>query len=121
VFAALFGVSYLATVVVTTMCVLAVAPPGTKGLAVGLMWSVHQLGATLSSQLGALSRDATGSYLAATLVGAGCALVSIVAVLAATFPERAPAAPAPAGTHAGDAVGAEPVSDAVSGGPAATP
>jgi predicted MFS family arabinose efflux permease len=63
VFGMLFGASYLVTVVGTTVWVLNSFPTRIKGLVMGLMWTGHQIGAAFSSQFGALSHDATGSYV----------------------------------------------------------
>jgi len=71
------------------MWVMSIAPPGMKGVATGLMWTLHQLGATLSSQLGAWSRDVAGTYTTITLAGALCAALSLGACLAARHPADA--------------------------------
>jgi hypothetical protein len=56
----------------------------------GLAWTGHQIGAALSSQFGALSFDATGSYLPEILTIGTIALLA--AALMATMPVPRPSA-----------------------------
>jgi len=83
-FGVIFGVSYLFTVVATSMWVLKSFPIEIKGAVMGLIWTGHQIGAALSSQLGAFSYDATGSYVP-EILGIGAVAV-LAAVLVATIP-----------------------------------
>lgn len=61
-FAALFGISYLGTVVGTSMYTLSLFGKTLKGFAFGIIWLVHQLGAFVSTQWGANMFDWSGSY-----------------------------------------------------------
>lgn len=86
-FVSLFGASYMATVVATSMWVFTVFPTELKGVVMGLIWTMHQIGAAISSEFGAIAHDHFGSYLPEILA---CGLVAIVStVLVATT--RAPA------------------------------
>jgi predicted MFS family arabinose efflux permease len=62
IFAALFGLSYLGTVIGTSMYTLGLFGHQNKGLAFGFIWLVHQLGAFLSTQFGANAFDWFGNY-----------------------------------------------------------
>lgn len=88
-FGAVFGASYLVTVVATSMWVLAAFPVEIKGAVMGLMWTVHQVGAALSSQLGAVSHDSDGSYVPAILATGGFALVATLLIASLPSPRRA--------------------------------
>jgi predicted MFS family arabinose efflux permease len=61
-FGAVFGISYLATVVATTAWVNTVLPADARGLVLGVMWGVHMLAVAVSSQLGAVLADAQNGY-----------------------------------------------------------
>jgi predicted MFS family arabinose efflux permease len=61
-FAAVFGASYLGTVVLTSMYCLERYGASIKGKAFGMLFLAHQLGAFLSVQMGAASFDTFGSY-----------------------------------------------------------
>lgn len=61
-FAAVFGASYLGTVVLTSMYCLERYGRSIKGQAFGLLFLAHQAGAFASVQFGALSYDKYGSY-----------------------------------------------------------
>lgn len=67
VFATVFGASYLGTVVLSSMYCLERYGRSIKGQAFGLLFLVHQVGAFLSVQLGALSYDRYDSYAPAIL------------------------------------------------------
>ena len=62
VFVVLFGLSYLGTVVGTSLYTLSIFGKQLKGFAFGFIWLFHQVGAFLSTQLGASSYDWFGSY-----------------------------------------------------------
>lgn len=62
-FAAVFGASYLGTVVLTSMYCLERYGRSIKGQAFGLLFLAHQAGAFASVQLGALGFDRYGSYV----------------------------------------------------------
>lgn len=81
-FAALFGLSYLGTVVGTSVYALGLFGPANKGFAFGFIWLAHQIGAFASTQLGANAFDWFGNYqwtIAATgVVAIISALISIL-------------------------------------------
>lgn len=81
IFAALFGLSYLGTVVGTSMYTLSLFGARHKAFAFGFIWLVHQLGAFLSTQLGANSFDQFGSYQWAVLATAIVAVMSFLVSL----------------------------------------
>ncbi|MGW0393153.1 MFS transporter [Streptomyces sp. NPDC003042] len=85
-FGVVFGISYLATVIATTMWAARVLPVHVRGFGMGLVWAVHALGTALSSQVGALMADAMHSYTAVTLACAGLAAAACVLVLASRLP-----------------------------------
>jgi predicted MFS family arabinose efflux permease len=89
-FGVVFGASYMVTVVATSVWVLRSFPIQIKGAVMGLAWTGHQIGAALSSQFGALSFDATGSYLPEILTIGTIALLA--AALVATMPVPRPGA-----------------------------
>lgn len=78
-FAALFGASYLGTVVLTSMYCLERYGRSIKGQAFGLLFLAHQAGAFLSVQFGALSYDHFGSYIPVILILSGLTLIGGVA------------------------------------------
>ncbi|OFB41313.1 hypothetical protein CcI156_12880 [Frankia sp. CcI156] len=93
-FGVIFGASYLATVVATTLWIGRVLPEGARATGLGLLWTLHSIGAALSSQLGALVADSYNSY---TQVAMGEALlVGVSFLLIARLPAPRPAA-VPAG------------------------
>lgn len=61
-FAALFGATYLGTVVLTSMFCLERYGLTIKGQAFGWLFLAHQAGAFASVQLGAITHDVWGSY-----------------------------------------------------------
>ncbi|GGK34299.1 MFS transporter [Nocardia camponoti] len=82
-FGVLFGVSYLGTVIAGTMFLLNAPDIESKGLALGLMWFVHQIGAFLSSQLGGIGYDLVGSYTPTMVGSAVFAIISFLIVVLA--------------------------------------
>lgn len=86
-FGAVFGVSYLATVVATTVWLTRVMPPGTLGTAVGLLWTVHMLAVATGSQVGAILADVQHSYLLTILASAAITLGAVVIVAAQPSPD----------------------------------
>ncbi|XVS66956.1 MFS transporter [Actinosynnema sp. CA-299493] len=80
VFGALFGASYLVTVVATTMWIAKILPRGRKGTAIGVLWALHMVAVAVGSQLGAVLADAAGSYLPVILVSVVLTLGAIVLV-----------------------------------------
>ncbi|PWI16777.1 hypothetical protein DI272_23390 [Streptomyces sp. Act143] len=95
-FGIVFGISYLATVIATTMWAARVLPVEVRGFGMGLVWTVHALGTALTSELGAQMADSTHSYTPVTLGCAALAAAACVLVLAS----RVPAAEAPAASEA---------------------
>lgn len=75
-FGAVFGLSYMGSVIATTFCAIDALGDGAKGLAIGLLWLVHQIGAFSSTQLGATAFDATGSYRLVMLLTAVVAMTA---------------------------------------------
>ncbi|KOX18930.1 hypothetical protein ADK67_34835 [Saccharothrix sp. NRRL B-16348] len=80
VFGALFGASYLITVVATTMWIAKILPRGRKGTTIGVLWALHMVAVAVGSQLGAVLADAAGSYLPVILVSVALTLGAIVLV-----------------------------------------
>ncbi|ACU38479.1 MFS transporter [Actinosynnema pretiosum subsp. pretiosum] len=70
VFGAVFGASYLVTVVATTMWIAKILPRGRKGTAIGVLWALHMVAVAVSSQLGAVIADRFHSYLPVILLSA---------------------------------------------------
>lgn len=84
IFAALFGISYLGAVILTSAYCLDFYGPKIKGRAFGGIFFVHQIGAFLTVQLGAMSYDATRSYdttIVALILLAGVAGMMSMALL----------------------------------------
>lgn len=89
-FAALFGLSYLGTVVGTSMYTLSLFGKQFKAFAFGIIWLVHQIGAFLSTQLGANAFDWFGSYEVTVMVTGIVALASCIISLVLLPTEPAP-------------------------------
>jgi len=68
-----------------------VFPVEVRGVLIGLMWTMHQIGAALSSQLGGLTHDSTGSYLPAILASGTTALVAAALINTLPPPNRSQA------------------------------
>ncbi|MBE8471381.1 MFS transporter [Streptomyces justiciae] len=85
-FGIVFGISYLATVIATTMWAARVLPVEVRGFGMGLVWTVHALGTALTSEVGALMADSTHSYTPVTLGCAALAAAACVLVLASRVP-----------------------------------
>lgn len=84
-FAAVFGFSYMGTVIATAMLVFEEFDAAQKGWALGLVWFAHQLGALASTQLGAMGRDIFDSYawtigLTAAVGGLSALLIILYAI-----------------------------------------
>lgn len=80
-FAAVFGVSYMGTVIATTLYALDIFDVGSKGLALGLIWLTHQLGSAASSQGGGIAFTQLGSYLPAIVTAAVISFFSFSLVM----------------------------------------
>jgi len=77
-----FGFSYMGTVIGTSTYTLNAFTKETRGLALGSIWMIHQLGAFLSTQLGANSFDVFGSYhLVITIVGIFSMLSAVISLM----------------------------------------
>ncbi|QHC25632.1 MFS transporter [Streptomyces sp. GS7] len=83
VFGLLFGISYMGTVVAGSMYLLNSLDPRAKGLALGMMWCLHQIGAFVASEAGGLSFDALHSYDPVVIGAAACAGLSFLIVVTA--------------------------------------
>ncbi|MDT9698128.1 MFS transporter [Streptomyces sp. P17] len=80
VFGLLFGLTYLGTVIAGSMLLLDGLDARTKGLALGLMWFVHQIGAFAVSEAGGISYDTLRTYEPVVVASAGIAAVSCLLV-----------------------------------------
>ncbi|VTU28880.1 MFS transporter [Variovorax sp. PBL-E5] len=78
-FAAVFGASYLGTVVLTSMYCFERYGPQVKGRVFGVLFLVHQLGAFASVQFGAWCYDLTGSYRLSILLLASLTVLAAIA------------------------------------------
>ncbi|MEV0847181.1 MFS transporter [Streptomyces sp. NPDC049954] len=88
VFGVIFGTSYLMTVVATTTWIIKLYPARVRGLLLGVLWTVHQVGAALSSQIGAVLHDGFGSYTPLMYIAAIFCLASIVLVASLREPDE---------------------------------
>jgi predicted MFS family arabinose efflux permease len=82
-FGLLFGISYLGTVVASSMFIINSVDPRAKGLALGLMWLMHQIGAFASSEGGGLSYSGLHTYDPVAIGSAAIAAVSFLISTAA--------------------------------------
>ena len=89
-FAALFGLSYLGTVVGTSVYALGLFGPANKGFAFGFIWLAHQIGAFASTQLGANAFDWFGNYEWTIAVTAIVAVISALVSIAWLAPNPEP-------------------------------
>ena len=115
VFGAVFGASYLVTVIASTMWVMRVLPKEVRGTAVGILWTIHSIGQALCSQVGGAIFDATNSYRAVVLF---CTLGALAAGwMVATLPsppDQAVDEPAAPADNAPTATGSEEPAGSVS-------
>lgn len=80
-FSILFGLSYMGTVVGTSTYTLSAFAKTNRGLAFGSIWMIHQLGAFVSTQLGANSFDIFGDYhLVIVIVGIVSTLSMVISL-----------------------------------------
>ncbi|MFD6417781.1 MFS transporter [Streptomyces sp. NPDC060194] len=93
-FGIVFGISYLATVVATTMWAAGALPARVRGTGMGLVWAIHAAGTAIGSQAGASLADLTGSYTVATLASAALAACACLLVSVTPAPGRGSAGPA---------------------------
>nr|WP_313775685.1 MFS transporter [Mycobacterium sp.] len=90
VFGTIFGASYMATVVATTLWIMRLLPSGSRATAMGLVWTVHSIGAASSSQLGAIIAEKSGSYTVVSLVEALIVFGSLALVAFISVPRTVP-------------------------------
>lgn len=82
IFAAIFGATYMGTVILTSLLCLQCYGASIKGRMFGLLFTIHQLAVFATAWLGGVARDLTGNYMLSTLgVSAFCA-ASVVAAVA---------------------------------------
>lgn len=81
-FSAIFGLTYMGTVILTSLLCLQCYGAAIKGRMFGLLFTIHQLAVFVTAYLGGLARDLTGNYTATTLGVAAVCLVSVMAALA---------------------------------------
>jgi predicted MFS family arabinose efflux permease len=93
-FGAVFGASYLATLVATTVWVNRVLPPGVRGTALGVLWAVHMLAVAGTSQLGAMLADLHHNYTATIIGSAVLTVGSVVLVVTQPSPDVIDSTPA---------------------------
>ncbi|MDO6708576.1 MFS transporter [Photobacterium sp. 1_MG-2023] len=87
IFAVLFGLTYMGTVIVTSMMCLQAYGEQVKGKIFGCLFTVHQIFVFGTVWLGGLSFDATQSYAGVTLAVSGLCFVSAVTGLLFFFSE----------------------------------
>lgn len=80
-FAAVFGATYMGTVILTSLVCLKAYGAAIKGRMFGLLFTIHQLAVAATAWLGGLAHDMFGSYTLTTLgVAAFCGLSVIAAI-----------------------------------------
>jgi MFS family permease len=89
-FAGVFGLSFMGTVVGTSVVSLTIFSKQIRGFAFGFVWLFHQVGALLATQLGAHLYDLRGNYQLVLLVTGLIALVSALLVLKIRLAVRPP-------------------------------
>lgn len=82
VFAAIFGATYMGTVVLTSLLCLKAYGAAIKGRMFGLLFTIHQLAVAATAWLGGLAHDVYGNYTITTLGVATFCAVSVFAALA---------------------------------------
>ncbi len=86
IFGAIFGLTYLGTVIITSLYCLRFYGKEVKGTVFGALWFGHQLGGVACVSLGAWAYDIQGDYYLVLWVTGAISLVS--ALLALTMPAR---------------------------------
>lgn len=81
-FAIIFGLTYMGTVIITSMICLQCYGAKIKGKMFGLLFSVHQIAVFLTAWLGGMAYDLTGDYRMTTLGVTTVCLLSVIAALA---------------------------------------
>ncbi|WP_181070391.1 MFS transporter [Rathayibacter rathayi] len=87
-FGVVFGSSYLMTVVATTVWIVESYPARVRGLLLGVLWAVHQVGAALSSQVGAVLHDHVGGYEPILYMGSVSCAISLAIVACLRSPKK---------------------------------
>ncbi|MCY4035425.1 MAG: MFS transporter [Hyphomicrobiales bacterium] len=82
IFSSLFGATYLGTVIVTSLFTLQYFGKENKGAVFGLVFFIHQIGASLSTWMGAHIFDSTGSYHYAVMLATAFSIASAIIALA---------------------------------------
>jgi len=81
VFSAIFGMTYLGTVIVTSLFCLNFFGAENKASVFGLVFFIHQIGAALSTWAGARIFDAYGNYTYAVAIAVGFSILSALLAL----------------------------------------
>ena len=81
IFSAIFGATYLGTVIVTSLFTLQYFGKEKKGTVFGLVFFIHQIGASLSTWAGAHIFDSSGNYHYAVALATGFSVFSAVIAL----------------------------------------
>ena len=81
VFSAIFGATYLGTVIVTSLFTLQYFGKENKGAVFGLVFFIHQIGASLSTWAGAYIFDSYGSYHYAVALATAFSVASALIAL----------------------------------------
>jgi predicted MFS family arabinose efflux permease len=87
-FGVIFGSSYMATVVATTIWISRILPSECRATALGLVWTVHSINAALSSQVGAALAEKFRSYALVALCEALIVFGSLVVVAFLGVPNK---------------------------------
>jgi predicted MFS family arabinose efflux permease len=90
VFGAVFGASYLVTVVGTSIWVLRALPAGSRGVAMGIIWTVHQIGAAIFTQLAGVIFDYESTYVPVIVATGSVALIAATIVITIPSPDGEP-------------------------------
>ena len=80
-FSAVFGMTYLGTVIVTSLFCLSFFGAENKASVFGLVFFIHQIGAALSTWAGARIFDSYGDYAYAVAIAVGFSILSAVLAL----------------------------------------
>lgn len=80
-FSAIFGMTYLGTVIVTSLFCLSFFGVENKASVFGLVFFIHQIGAALSTWAGARIFDSYGNYIYAVAIAVGFSILSALLAL----------------------------------------
>ena len=80
-FSAIFGMTYLGTVIVTSLFCLSFFGAENKASVFGLVFFIHQIGAALSTWAGARIFDSYGNYTYAVAIAVGFSILSALLAL----------------------------------------